>query len=57
MRTRFSLTTACALVVLLLTASGAAAWSLGKDRIEGSGNLETRELDDEVVVTIEVCGG
>jgi hypothetical protein len=56
MRSRLSLTAACALVVLLLTASGAAAWSFGKDRIEGSGNLETRELDLKEFRAIAVGG-
>ncbi len=56
MRSRYSLMAACVAMALILTAGNAAAWSFGKDTIEGSGNMETRELDLKEFDSIDVGG-
>jgi hypothetical protein len=56
MRSRFSVAATLMAVVLLLTAGNAAAFSFGKDTIEGSGDMETRELDLKEFQKIDVGG-
>jgi hypothetical protein len=59
MRSRYSVTASllAVAVVLLLTAGNAAAFSFGKDTIEGSGDMETRELDFKDFDKIDIGGG
>jgi hypothetical protein len=56
MRSRYSVMTAFVMMFLLLTAGNAVPFSFGKDSIEGSGNMETRELDLKSFDEIEVGG-
>ncbi len=56
MRSRYSLMAALVAMVLIITAGNAAAWSFGKDTIEGSGKMETRQLDLKEFDAIEVGG-
>jgi hypothetical protein len=56
MRSRYSLMAACVAMALILTAGNAAAWSFSKDTIEGSGDMETRELDLKEFDAIDVGG-
>ena len=56
MRSRYSVMAAFVAMVLIITAGNAAAWSFGKDTIEGSGKMETRQLDLEEFDEIDVGG-
>jgi hypothetical protein len=56
MRSRYSLMAACVAMALILTAGSAFAWSFGKDTIDGSGDMETRELDLKEFDAIDVGG-
>jgi len=56
MRSRFSVKATLAAVALLLVAGNAAAFSFGKDTIEGSGDMETRQLDLAEFDEIDVGG-
>ena len=56
MRSRHSLMAACVAMTLILTAGSAPDWSFAKDTIEGSGDMETRELDLKEFNAIDVGG-
>ncbi|MCK9996846.1 MAG: DUF2807 domain-containing protein [Candidatus Krumholzibacteria bacterium] len=58
MRSKYSVTASllAVAVTLLLTVGNAAAFSFGKDNIEGSGDMETRELDLKDFDEIDVGG-
>ena len=56
MRSRYSVMATLVALVLLLAAGNAAAFSFGKDVIEGSGDMETRTLDLKEFEAINVGG-
>ena len=56
MRSRFLVPAALAAMVLLATAGQATAFSFGKNSIEGSGDMETRELNLKEFDEIDIGG-
>lgn len=56
MRSRFSMMAVLMAVALLFAATPAAAWTIHNDGIEGSGDMETRQLDLKDFTSIDVGG-